>query len=113
MTPLTNYITLVQLKAEYVIHLIIQKPRSFFTITSAISDALHDFVPFGYNSKNVKNSHGEAILLVELQVSACNFTNSITPPWLFFTFFKLYKWYKMTQSISFIVYIVLVHVCVT
>ena len=47
MTPLTNYITLVQLKAEYVIHLIIQKPRSFFTITSAISDALHDFVPFG------------------------------------------------------------------
>ena len=47
MTPLTNYITLVQLKAEYVIHLIIQKPRRFFTITSAISDALHDFVPFG------------------------------------------------------------------
>ena len=54
MTPLTNYITLVQLKAEYVIHLIIQKPRSFFTITSAISDALHDFVSFGTIQKTWK-----------------------------------------------------------
>ena len=54
MTPLTNYITLVQLKAEYVIHLIIQKPRSFFTITSAISDALHDFVPCGTIQKTWK-----------------------------------------------------------
>ena len=36
-----------------------------------------------YNLKNMKNTHGEAILLVKLQASACNFTKSITPPWVF------------------------------
>ena len=38
-----------------------------------------------YNLKNVKNTHGAVLLL------AYNFTNSNTPPWVFFTFFKLGK----------------------
>ena len=36
--------------------------------------------------KNVKNTQGGALLLVKLQVSACNITKSITPPLLFFLF---------------------------
>ena len=27
----------------------------------------------------------------------CNFTESNTPPWLFFTFFELHKWYQIAQ----------------
>ena len=42
-----------------------------------------------YNLKNVKNTHGQMLLLVKLQALACNFTKSNTPPWVFFTFFKL------------------------
>ena len=30
-----------------------------------------------------------------------NFTESNTPPLLFFTFFRLYKWYQTAQSITF------------
>ena len=30
---------------------------------------------------------------------ACNFTNSNTPPWVFFLFFKLNKWYQIAQRI--------------
>ena len=50
-----------------------------------------------YNSKNVKNTHGGVLILVKLQVSACNFTKINTPPWVFFAFFKLYKWYQIAQ----------------
>ena len=32
-----------------------------------------------YNLKNVKNTHGEVLLLVKLQATACNFTESNTP----------------------------------
>ena len=52
-----------------------------------------------YNSKNVKNTHGGVILLVKLQDSVCKFTESITPPWVFFMFIKLDKWYKIAQSV--------------
>ena len=45
-----------------------------------------------YNSKNVKNTHGGVSRLVKLQASACNFTKSNTPPWVFFTFVELYIW---------------------
>ena len=38
------------------------------------------------NMKNVKNTHGEVIVLLKLQTSACNFTKSITPPWVFSPF---------------------------
>ena len=51
--------------------------------------------------KNVKNTHGRVILLVKLQVSACNFTKSITLPWVSFTFFELYKWWQIAQSLSY------------
>ena len=34
------------------------------------------------------------------EASACNFTKSSTPPWVFFTFFKLYKWYQIAQHIT-------------
>ena len=52
-----------------------------------------------YNSKNVKSTHGGVILLVKLQDSVCKFTESITPPWVFFMFIKLDKWYKIAQSV--------------
>ena len=54
------------------------------------------------NFKNVKNTHGGVLHLVKLQAEASNFTNSDTPPWMFFTFSKLYKWYQIAQSVSFI-----------
>ena len=44
-----------------------------------------------YNVKNVKNTHGEVLILVKLQAEACNFTKINIPPWVFFTFFKLHK----------------------
>ena len=33
--------------------------------------------------KNVKNTHGEVLLLVKLQASACSFTKSNISPWVF------------------------------
>ena len=50
-----------------------------------------------YNLKNVKITHGGVLILVKLQVSACNFTRINTPLWVFFTFFKLYKRYQIAQ----------------
>ena len=32
--------------------------------------------------------------------SACNFTKSNTPPWVFFTFIKMYKCYQIVQNIK-------------
>ena len=55
-----------------------------------------------YNIKNVKITDGGVLLLVKLQLLACNFTKSNTPPWVFFTFFKLYKWYQIAQSITYL-----------
>ena len=49
-----------------------------------------------YNLKNVKNAHGEVLLLVKLQASAWNSTKSNTPP-AFFTFVKLYKWCQIAE----------------
>ena len=51
------------------------------------------FARFGniFNLKNMKNTDGGVLLLVNLRASACNFTNRNAPPWVFFTFFKLYK----------------------
>ena len=54
-----------------------------------------------YNFRNVKNTHGGVLLLAKLQVQACNFTKSNTPPWVFFMFFKLYKWHQIAQSIAY------------
>ena len=38
------------------------------------------------------------LLLVKLQVLACNFTNSNTRPWVFLTLFKLCTLYQIAQS---------------
>ena len=40
--------------------------------------------------------------LVKLQGSGCNFTKSITPPWVIFKLFKLFntKSYKASQMIN-------------
>ena len=40
------------------------------------------------------------LLLVKLQVKACNFTKSNTPPWVFFKFLKLHKWLQIAQNVS-------------
>ena len=45
-----------------------------------------------YNFKNVKNTHGGVLLLVN-KAKTCNFIKSNIPPWVFFMFLKLYKWY--------------------
>ena len=67
-------------------------------LTSIIWDALLDLVPFLYNFKNVKNTHGGVIFLVKLLAEACNFTKSNSPPWVFFTLFKLYKLHQFAQG---------------
>ena len=54
------------------------------------------------NIKNVKNTNGGVLILVTLQVKACNFTKIDTPPRVFFTFFKLYKWYQIAQRITYL-----------
>ena len=51
-----------------------------------------------YYLKNVKNTHGGVLLLLKLQASVCNFTQSNTLAWVFFTFLKLYKWYQMNHN---------------
>ena len=53
-----------------------------------------------YKLKNVKNTHGGVLLLVSGWLKACNFTESNTPPWVFFMFFKLCKWYQIAQRIT-------------
>ena len=54
-----------------------------------------------HSLKHGEKTHGGVILLVKLQVEASNFTKSITPPWVIFTFFRLYKWYQIAQSASY------------
>ena len=54
-----------------------------------------------YNLKNVKNTHGGVLILVNLQAEACNFTKINTSPWVIFTFLKLYKWYQIAQHITY------------
>ena len=51
-----------------------------------------------FNSKNVKSTHRGVILLVKLQAEACNFTKSITPLWVLFTYFELNKWYQTRKA---------------
>ena len=51
-----------------------------------------------YNFKNVKNTHGGALLLVKWR--SATFTKSNAPPWVFFPFFKLYKSYQIVQRIK-------------
>ena len=63
-------------------------------------DALRDLEPF-VQLNNVKSVLRGVLLLVNLQVSACNFTKSNTPPWAFFTVFKLFNWYRIAQSIKY------------
>ena len=41
--------------------------------------------------KKHEKKQGGVIFLVELQVEACDFNKSNTPPWGLFTFLKLYK----------------------
>ena len=53
---------------------------SVIVMLCAVWYHLHDL-------KNVKNIHGGVLFLVKLQANACNFTNSSTPPWVFFSRF--------------------------
>ena len=66
-----------------------------------LCDALRDLLLFVQFRKR-KNANGEVILLVKLQASACNFTKSITPLWVLFTFFELNKWYQSEQGITYV-----------
>ena len=55
-----------------------------------------------YNLENVKNTHGGVLILVKLNVEACNFTKINTPPWVFFTFLKLHEWYQIAQNNTYV-----------
>ena len=55
-----------------------------------------------YNFKNVKNTHGGALLLLKLQANFTNFIKSSNPPWVTFTFLKLYKWYQIVERITYV-----------
>ena len=59
--------------------------------------ALHDLVSFVQFKIRKKNSWKSFTFS---KVTACYFTKSNTPPWVFFTFFKLYKWYQIAQRIT-------------
>ena len=48
-----------------------------------------------YNLENTKNTYGGLLFLVKLHASACNSTESNTPPLMFFTFLNLYEWYQI------------------
>ena len=50
-----------------------------------IFDALRDLLP-SVQFKKRKKTHRRVLLLVKLQVLACNFTKKNTPPWVFFIF---------------------------
>ena len=63
---------------------------NFWNFWNEVIENLYDLVAFVQNKKR-DNIHEGVILLVKLR--ACNFTKSITPPWVFFTSFKLCKWY--------------------
>ena len=90
---LSTYPSIVQFRVSR-IGLIIKVFISAYVTLCAICFRFNNF-------KNVKNIHERVILLVKLQVVACNFTkNSITPLWVFFTFFKLCKWCQVAQSIA-------------
>ena len=54
-----------------------------------------------YHSYNFKKREKHPRRTVTFSKVAGNFTKSITPSWVFFTFFKLYKWYQIAQSISY------------
>ena len=64
-------------------------------------DALRDLVVFAQIKKREKKTYGGVLILVKLQVEACNFTKINTPPWVFFMLFKLYKWYQIAQRITY------------
>ena len=70
-------------------------------ITDSICDALHGLVLF-VQFKNLKNTHGQVLLLVKLQAKTCNFTKNHSPPWVFPTFCKLYKWCQIVQGITYV-----------
>ena len=68
------------------------------------SDVLRDLVPL-YNLKNVNNTHGGVLLLVNCRLKAFIFSKSNIPPRVFFTFsnstngIKLQKTYQNLLSI--------------
>ena len=77
----------------------LKKPQFFYM---HMWDTLRDLVPFVQFKKPEKYSwRGVTFSEACNFTSACDFTKSNTPPWVFFTFFKWYKWYQIVQSITF------------
>ena len=63
---------------------------------------LRDLAPFIQIKKPV-NTHGGVVLLVRLQVEACNFNKSKTPPWFFSRFLNCFngtKSHNVSLSVS-------------
>ena len=71
---------------------------------STICDALRNLAPFVQFEKRGKQPwRCVALCKVSGFRSGLNsdFTQSNTPPWVFFMILRFYKWYKITQSISY------------
>ena len=65
-----------------------------------IRDVLRDLLPFVQFKKRKKHPW-RSITFSKVAGSACNFTKSNIPPWVFFMFFKLCKWYQIVQRITY------------
>ena len=77
--------------------------RYFLKLKYVIKCLFVMFYAIWYHLCNLKKreKHPCSNVTFRKVASACNFTKSNTPPWVFLTFFKLYKWYQIAQSTSF------------
>ena len=76
------------------------RPKTIFPLQWRINEKFCAIWYNFHNSKNVINTHGEMLLLVNLQASACNFIESNSPLWVFCTYFILCLLYQIAQSIT-------------
>ena len=76
-------------------------------MTLKILGAVCDLVPFVQIKKCEKHPCRSVNSSIVAGFS-CNFTESNSPPWVFFTFFKLYKWHQIAQSIRYVLDISLI-----
>ena len=63
------------------------------------------FVQFKKREKHPRRSDTFRKIAVANLPKSCNFTDSITSPWVFFTFFKLCKRYQIAQCVSYDIFV--------
>ena len=65
-----------------------------------------------YNLKNLKSTHGGVLFSVKLQAEACNFTKSISSPWVFFLFSNCTNGTKLRNASYFIYIYIYIYIVV-